>query len=192
MLRNRAVALAGLVLLLVSGAAAAAEDKPGPIETFTCFAANMQRGKAGTVEITIFRWSTDAERESLLTTLQEFGRDKLLDALMKIRPVVGYMRSPNSIGYDLYYARNDVQPDGGRHVVLATNRRVNFREAVNNQRSMDYQLTVIELDIDKEGQGVGKMVPAAKVSWDVKTKTIEIENFSALPIDLINVKSKKP
>ena len=192
MLRNRAVALAGLALLLVSGASVAAEDKPQPIETFTCFAANMQRGKAGTVEITIFRWSTDAERESLLTTLQEFGRDKLLDALMKIRPVVGYMRTPNSIGYDLYYARDNVQPDGGRHVVLATNRRVNFREAVNNQRSMDYQLTAIELDIDKDGQGVGKMVPAAKVSWNVKTKMIEVENFSALPIDLINVKSKTP
>lgn len=192
MLRNRAVTLAGLALLLVSGASAIAEDKPRPIETFTCFAANMQRGKAGTVEITIFRWSTDAERESLLTTLQEFGRDKLLDALMKIRPVVGYMRSPNSIGYDLYYARDNVQPDGGRHVVLATNRRVNFREAVNNQRSMDYQFTAIELDIDKDGQGVGKMVPAAKVSWNVKTKMIEVENFSALPIDLINVKSKKP
>ncbi len=32
----------------------------------------------------------------------------------------------------------------------------------------------------------------AKISWNVKTKTIEIENFSALPIDLINVKSKTP
>ena len=59
------------------------------------------------------------------------------------------LRTPNSIGYDLYYARDNVQPDGGRHVVLATNRRVNFREAVNNQRSMDYQFTAIELDIDR-------------------------------------------
>lgn len=191
MLRQRALASVGLAFALLSGFALAA-DGPRPIETFTCFAANMQRGKAGAVEITIFRWSTDAERESLLTTLQEFGRDKLIDALMKIRPVVGFMRTPNSIGYDLYYARNNVQPDGGRHVVLATNRRVNFREAVNNQRSMDYQLTAIELDIDKDGQGVGKMVPAAKVSWNVKTKMIEVENFSALPIDLINVKSKTP
>ena len=36
------------------------------------------------------------------------------------------------------------------------------------------------------------MVPAAKISWNVKTKSIDIENFSALPIDLINVESKKP
>jgi hypothetical protein len=34
------------------------------------------------------------------------------------------------------------------------------------------------------------MVPAAKISWNVKTKSIDIENFSA--IDLINVESKKP
>jgi len=191
MLRNRAAAFLGLVLA-VGSATGAAEDKPKPIETFTCFAANMQRGSAGVVDIAITRWSTDAEREMLLTTLQEFGRDKLLDALMKIRPTVGYMRTPNSIGYDLYYARENALPDGGRRVVVATNRRVNFREAADNRRSMDYQLTVVEIQLDKNGKGVGKMVPAARISWNTKAKSIEIENFSALPIDLINVEAKKP
>jgi hypothetical protein len=142
--------------------------------------------------IAIYRWSTDEERESLLTTLQEFGRDKMIDALMKIRPTVGYMRTPNSIGYDLYYARNNPTPDGGRKVVIATNRRVNLREAAQSRRSMDYQLTLIEIQLDKDGKGVGKMVPAAKVTWDAKTKTIEVENFQALPVDLINVKAKTP
>ena len=72
------------------------DEKEKPIETFTCFAANMQRGKAGTIDINIYRWSTDQEREMLLTTLQEKGRDALIDALMSIRPRVGYMRTPNS------------------------------------------------------------------------------------------------
>ena len=169
-----------------------AEDRPKPIESFTCFAAQMERGAAGVIDINIFRWSTDEEREMLLTTLQEFGRDKLIDTLMKIRPVVGYMRTPNSIGYDLYYARYYVQPDGNRHVVMATNRRVAIREAQTAQRSMQYQLTVIELQLDQNGKGEGKMVPAAKISWDAKKKAIEIENFRALPVDLTNVQAKKP
>ena len=185
-----------VVFAVVAATAAAvatgAEDRPKPIETFTCFAAQMERGAAGVVDINIFRWSTDQEREMLLTTLQEFGRDKLIDTLMKIRPVVGYMRTPNSIGYDLYYARNNVQPDGNRHVVMATNRRVAIREAQTAQRSMQYQLTVIELHIDQNGKGEGKMVPAAKITWDTKKKAIEIENFRALPVDLINVQAKKP
>ena len=144
MLRKRATVLGVLTLALafaiVASVAAGAEDRK-PIETFTCFAAQMERGAAGVVDINIFRWSTDEEREMLLTTLQEFGRDKLIDTLMKIRPVVGYMRTPNSIGYDLYYARNNVQPDGSRHVVMATNRRVAIREAQTAQRSMPVSYT---------------------------------------------------
>ena len=183
----------GCVLLLASAAPFALKaEQSKPIETFTCFAANLGTGKAGVIEIAINRWSTDQEREMLLTTLQEFGQEKLLAALEKIRPPVGYMRTPNSIGYDLYYARNNPQPDGGRQVVLATNRRVSFREAANAARSMQYQFTLIEIRIDKNGKGEGKLVPAAKVSWDTKAKKIEIENYNALPVDLVNVTAKKP
>jgi hypothetical protein len=189
-MRLALVVLGALLLSLASAPAWAAKDKP--IEEFTCFAASLGTGRAGVVEIAINRWSTDEEREMLLTTLQEKGQDALLAALEKIRPTVGYMRTPNSLGYDLYYARNNPQPDGSRNVVLATNRRVSFREASTSARSMDYQFTLIELHIDKDGKGEGKMVPAAKVSWDAKAKKIEIENYSALPVDLINVKAKTP
>jgi len=187
----RRIAAMGLlaVTALFTAAVLISEDEK-PIETFTCFAANMQRGSAGVIEINIYRWSTDQEREMLLTTLQEKGRDALIDALMKIRPRVGYMRTPNSIGYDLFYARNNPQPDGSRRIVLATNRRVAFNEARNNTRSMQYQLTAIEIHLDKDGKGEGKMQPAAKISWDAKEHKIELENYNALPIDLVNVTAK--
>jgi len=192
--RTRIVGIfGGCVLLLASAVPLALKaEQSKPIETFTCFAASLGTGRSSVIDITINRWSTDQEREMLLTRLQEFGQDKLLAALEKIRPPVGYMRTPNSIGYDLYYARNNPQPDGSRKVVLATNRRVSFREAANNARSMEYQFTLIELHLDKSGKGEGKLVPAAKVSWDTKEKKIEIENYNALPVDLVNVTAKKP
>ena len=182
--------LGALMFPLASAPAVAAKEKP--LETFTCFAASLGTGRAGVVDITVNRWSSDEEREMLLTTLQEKGPDALLAALEKIRPPVGYMRTPNSLGYDLFYARDNPQPDGSRRVVFATNRRVNFREAANNTRSMDYQFTLVEIHIDKDGKGDGKMVPAAKVVWDAKAKKIEIENYNALPVDLLNVTAKKP
>jgi hypothetical protein len=188
--RNNRTVVIAVVLGLLSGPMLAAGPKP--VETFKAFAASLERGRASALTITIERWSTDPEREMLLTTLQEFGRDKLIGALMKIRPPVGYMRTPNSMGYDLYYARNNTMPDGNRHVVLATNRNVAFREAATSQRSMQYQLTLIELHLDKDGKGEGKMVPAAKVTWDTEKKKLEIENYTALPVDLLNVKSSKP
>ena len=184
--------IAALALVLVTLASTTLADKTKPIETFKAFAASLGSGRSSVLTITINRWSTDEEREMLLETLQEFGRDKLIDALMKIRPPVGYMRAPNSLGYDLYYARDHPDPDGSRRVVIATNRYVNFREAAANTRSMKYQLTLIEIHLDKDGKGEGKMVPAAMVSWDKEKKKIEIENYQTFPVDLLSVTASKP
>lgn len=190
MIRNTLAAI--LALSLFPSAPTARAQKAKPIETFTAFAASLGTGRSAMVDIGIDRWSTDEERESLLTTLQEFGPDRLLDALQKIRPPVGYVRTATSLAWDLYYARNNPAPDGGRRVVLATNRRVSFREASENTRSMQYQFTLIELHLDASGKGEGKLVPAAKVSWDKDAKKIEIENYAALPVDLLNVQAKTP
>jgi hypothetical protein len=191
MRRIRIVSIVGAGLMILAADRALAQ-KAKPVERFTAFAASLGTGAAGIVDITVNRWSTDEEREMLLTTLQEFGTDKLLDALQKIRPPIGYMRTPNSLGYDLFYARNNPAPDGGRRVVLATNRPVSFREAANNTRSMQYQFTLVEIHLDTNGKGEGKMVPAARVSWDKTAKKLEIENYNALPVDLLSVTAKTP
>jgi hypothetical protein len=176
---------------LLGGARPVRAADPKPIETFTAFAASLGTGKTAIVDIHVTRWSTDEEREKLLTTLQEFGRDRLIETLQKLPPV-GMIRTSNSIGYDLYYAREHQGADGGRRVVLATNRPLAFRELLNGTRSKDYQLTLIELRIGADGKGEGKLVPAAKVSWDKGARRIEIENYSALPVDLLQVASKQP
>lgn len=173
-------------------AAVAAFDAFGaPVERFSAFAASLGTGRSDIIQIGIDRWSTDEERQKLLTTLQEFGSGKLADELPKIRPPVGYIRRTGSVGYDLFYARNHPNPDGSRRIVLATNRPVSFREVANNTRSMQYQVTVIELHVGADGKGEGKMVPAAKIRWDNATKTIEIENYNALPVELLNVAAEK-
>ncbi|HEX7251737.1 MAG TPA: hypothetical protein VF376_02565, partial [Thermoanaerobaculia bacterium] len=77
--------------------------------------------------------------------------------------------------------------DGSRHIVMATNRSVAWGEIANSTRSTQYQFTLVEIHLDKDGKGEGKIVPAARVLWDKDKKTIEIENFNALPVDLINV-----
>ena len=191
MRRSGITSLAAVGLSLAVTCVAFAQ-KSKPIETFSAFAASLGTGRSSVINITVNRWSTDEEREQLLTTLQEFGTDKLVDALQKIRPPVGFMRTPNSRGYTLYYARNIPNPDGSRRVVIATDRPVAFGEAANSTRSMQYRVTLIELHVDKDGEGEGKMVPAAKISWDKDKKKLEIENYGALPVDLMSVKAKTP
>lgn len=49
-------------------------------------------------------------------------------------------------------------PDGGERVVLVTDRRIGFWEAANQPRSIDYPFTVIELRLQADGEGEGKIL----------------------------------
>src|SRR5262249_6717957 len=152
-------------LALVTIAPARGQTK-GQAERFTALAVNMGtpgRPGASTVDIAINRWSSDAEREKLLTVLREQGPDKLLETLQSL-PRVGFIRTPNSIGYDLHYARRSEMPEGGERIIIATDRRISFWEAANRPRSIDYPFTLIELHIRPNGEGEGKMSLATKIT----------------------------
>jgi hypothetical protein len=174
-------------ILIASLAPPTLAQNANPIETFTAFAADVGTGKTTLTEISVSRWSTDREREMLLATLQEFGPNKLVDTLSKIRPPVGYIYTPGRLRYYLLYARNNVLPDGSRQVVLATNRPA---IVISSARSTEYQFTLVEIHLGADGKGEGKLAPAAKISWDKDAKKIEIENYDALPQLLRQVTAK--
>ena len=188
--------LAAMVSGVATAARAQSED-PGLPETFTAFAVNMSgvgRAAAGTMQFTVERWSTDAERDKLRDTLIERGPDKLLGVLQDIKPRTGFMRTANSIGYDLYYARQTVKEDGSRRVVLATNRRMSFAEVRQGGRSTDYEFTLIEMHFPKQGKGEGKWANAVKITYNKDTRTVELENYGQQPIRLneITAEPSKP
>jgi hypothetical protein len=180
---------------IVAFAALALPSTTGSAEIIERYVANAisigtpGRAAAGTVEIAIERWSTDAERDRLMAVLLEKGPDKLLDELQKL-PRVGYIRTPNSIGYDLHYARKAPGEDGGAHVVLATDRYIAFWEAVNRPRTIDYPFTLIELHIGPDGKGEGKMSIATKIMYDKKKNEIVLENYQSQPVLLTEVRQE--
>ena len=194
MKRIHSLALALSVPFLAAGPALA--ENPRPIEEIHARAVSLGTARSSPIDVTIERWSTEAEREMLLTTLEDSGREKMADALLRVRPRAGFIHAPSwpaeVLGdLDLLYAREDPTPDGGRRVVLATSRHVTFQKAGNGTRSTQYEVTVIEIRFGKDGRGEGKMVPGAKVSWDTKAKTLEIGNYSELPTDLVGVTARK-
>ena len=66
------LALAALTMSVAFGAPGAGVSAQNVGEKFTAFAINMNSGpKTATIDISIDRWSTDAEREQLLSILQE-------------------------------------------------------------------------------------------------------------------------
>ncbi len=101
-----------------------APTKKDPLE-FSCFNVSLDTGMAGMTEISLERWTTDAERQSLLDVLGgakwgEGGQAKLLKALQNVKPRTGFIRTPNSLGWDLKYAWDSALPDGTWQIVIAT------------------------------------------------------------------------
>ena len=197
-------ALFTVSLLIAVGLAMAplgARQTSGEKLEITAFAVNMSNiGTGGTavVEINIDRWSTAAERERLITTMVEKNADALLRELQKM-PSNGRFSIPGLVGPDphqlrlgnpLRYAWETALPEGGRRIVIATDRYIGFAEARNQPRTIDYPFTLFEIRVNKAGEGQGKMAVATKISFDKKKNTIELENYSSEPVRLNNVKVK--
>lgn len=185
-----AVAAAALSLAV---ALPAAQSNIAAPEKFTAFAVDISntapRAVTSPVDITINRWSTDAERDRLLAVFRDKGQDALLAALQKL-PVVGGISIPGSLKYDIHFALQRAEAEGGRMIFLMTDRYIGAWEAANRPRTIDYPFTLIQLQVDKDGRGVGKASIATKITQAVDG-TIELENFSNQPVALNEVRRIK-
>lgn len=190
-------AVVALSLLLGSAIPRAADEKL----QITAWAVNMSNigtGSNATVDFLIDRWSTPADREKLITTMVEQGQDELLKVLQAM-PSHGRMRFPawqgpdpfNAVlGWDLRYTAQDPLPDGGRRIVAALDRYMSMWEVRNQPRTVNYPFTFIEIRVNKNGEGDGKMSVATKVSFDRRNKVIELENYASEAVRLQNVRVK--
>lgn len=192
--------IAGLVAVVLGATTLQAQtnDEKLEISAFAVNMSNIATGSNAVVQITVNKWSTAAERELLITTVMEKGSDALLRALQKT-PDKGRFRIPSArqpdphhlaLGLDLHYAWQTPLPDGGRRIVLATDRYIGFAEARNQPRTVDYPITLIEIRVDKDGNGEGKLAVATKISFKKNENQLEIENYSSEPVRLNNVKVK--
>ena len=190
------LALAALTMSVAFGAPAAGVSAQNVGEKFTAFAINLNSGpKTATLDISIDRWSTDAEREQLLSILLEEkdqyrANQALLKAIQKL-PKVGYIRTTQTLAWDVHYARQNPMEDGGRQIVVATDRPIGFREARNQPRSMDYPFTVLEMRLNKEDKGEGKMLAGTQIYIDKKTKNLVLENYGQQPVRLNEIHKLK-
>jgi hypothetical protein len=125
-----------------------------------------------------------------MSVMLKKGPEKLLDALQDM-PRVGYIRTPDRVGWDLHFARKVPLPDGGERVVLVTDRRIGFWEASNRPRSIDYPFTVIELHLNRDGEGEGKMSLATKIIADKENNVVTLENYDIQPVLLTNIRREK-
>jgi hypothetical protein len=179
------------ILIVLFLATAGIIGSADPTARFTAFAVDLgspgRAAAAGTVELVIDRWSTNAERDRLMQAVKERGPEKLLDTVSDF-PRVGYIRTPDSIGYPLRFAYREAGEDVGEEITLITDRYVGFWEAFYRPRTIDYPFTVVELRLNRDGEGEGKMSLATRITTDRHGDRVVLENYSAQPVLLKSVR----
>jgi len=162
----------------------------GPIERYTATTANVV-GAGEPVTIELLKWSTDADRDRLASVLAWYGEKEVAGAM----PTVGYLWTSASAGYSIRYAYRIPGTDGGQRIILLTDRKLGAwspdawkptAAATPDPNSF----SVIELRVNRAGQGEGKTSLTTKVAFDSATKSIALENYAAQPVILKGVAKK--
>jgi hypothetical protein len=140
------VTIVALVLAMCAGA----NGGPGNTSVLNLRAVFTGGATAGSVEITLFRWPTDAERAPLVAALSTPpsqpaapaapatglagrggpgaasppSRTARLEAAIKAAPTCGYIWREGVTGYSIKYAWRAPSGEGGDRIVLVTDRRL--------------------------------------------------------------------
>jgi hypothetical protein len=137
-------------------------------------------------DIRINHYSSDATAKRLWAQFVEGGQDALVKALEKMKPL-GKASLSHKVGFfDFKLVRSRKTPTG-RRIIAVSDRPINFLEAYNSGRSVDYKMGIVVMDlkIDKKGRevGQGQLIYAAKVKINKKGK-LEVEYLGIDPMTL--------
>ncbi|HEY3026187.1 MAG TPA: hypothetical protein VGJ55_08565 [Pyrinomonadaceae bacterium] len=140
-------------------------------------------------DIRITRYSSDATTKRLAALLVEGGQNMLVKELEKLKPIGKASLSQRVGFFDLKLIRSRKTPTG-RRIIAVSDRPINFLEAYNSGRSMDYELGIVVMDLKMNAKGKevgqGLLIYAAKVKINKKGK-LEIEYLGVDPMNLKHV-----
>jgi hypothetical protein len=177
-----AACLAGLALTLA---------QPEAIQgvRFTATASGPS-GELGPVEIVLNRFSTTVEKNRFMDTFAERGAAGLQEALQQA-PTIGRLAAPGDQGFELRYAAELRGDNGERHVIVASDQGMAFFEAADRPRTADYPFTVLQLQIDRNGQGRGLASAYSTITLDKVQGSIVLENLGDQPVMLTNLQLQR-
>jgi hypothetical protein len=161
-------------------------------EIFSAKSVNMSVGSGQDLKMDVFRWSTDEERNLLVSALKDKNDKALAEAVQKA-PSLGSIWTNENLGYAIRYGYRDVLANGSERVILVTDGRFGswsgqVWKPLHASDTSDYAFSLIELRLNRTGTGEGKMSLTTKVVVDETGKTLALGDYDAAPILLRPVK----
>jgi hypothetical protein len=74
--------------------------------------------------------------------------------------------------------------------VAALDRPIGWAEASRQPRWRNYDLTLIVLDVDEDGNGTGQVAVGAQLAYQADEKKLVVESFGSEPVRLTNVRRR--
>jgi len=176
---KRIAAVLVVLALLPAGALLAAEQ-------IQANAVRLGAGPStGFFSAVIDRYTTPEEQARWREAFRSKGQDALVALWQKEEPSVGTMSFEKTLGYRIRAAYS-FPNEKGRRLVLVTDRPIAGVEAMRGTRSLDYPIGWIEIDVDAEGKGEGKLYGAVELS--VENEKLVVKTYGTEPIRLLSVR----
>ena len=152
----------GMLMVSVPGFCA---DKAETIEA-VAMGTGTQMGREFNITLNIDDYSTPADKKILVQAFDKGQNQGLVNALSKMK-AAGHIEVTGTLGYDCSYIQVIPTPSG-RRIRFVTNRLLRFRELYWDTRSVDYDLTAGEFDLNDtdKSKSTGVFYPAAELSID--------------------------
>ncbi len=135
---------------------------------------STQMGRSFSINISIEEYSTPDDQKALLEAFNQKKNEGLVNALSKMKSK-GRIAVTGTLGYEVSYIRQFSMPDGSTKIRLVTNRPITFGEAWSDSRSMDYNLSGLEIILSADRKkNSGTLLPACQFKID-KENHLQIE-----------------
>lgn len=176
----------GLTALSFVTLASAQSQSPQRFRASAALVNRVPGDQAVTVDITIDRWSTDDERQTLLKVFHRGGIPALREAL-EGTDTVGTLRTPDGGSWDLHYAVQAPLGRDGRRIFLATDSPVQLWEVYDNTGATDSPFSFVEIRMDEDG-GQGRLARGSDVELSADGRHLQLDNYARQPVPLQEVR----
>jgi hypothetical protein len=183
--------LALVLTLALSGggmAAAASNTTEARPDEFQGNLVNTLRGVRHdqTFTLSVDRYATPDELNRLADTVATKGAFTARDQLWK--DTSGYLSIGGGLGYPISAVTSQETPTG-RMIRVVVNRPMSLFETQYYTHSSKYPFTVVELNLDRNGHGDGRLIAAAKLQ--VHNGELAFESFGVQPLVLMDVQEHR-